>query len=77
MWFHPNDSKTCTLFQRYITFFVLVFGTRQVLMHHKLVISQCRNIVYNVLSAMVQELHAWFLIYGRGKNGSQTMYYTR
>ena len=38
----------------------------------------CMIVEYNVLSAMVQELASWhaqFLIYGRGKNGHQTMGY--
>ena len=36
----------------------IVFGTWQILMHHKLLSFQCRIIEYNALSVMVVELAA-------------------
>ena len=42
------DLRPCTI----------VFGTRQILMHHKLLSFQCRIIEHDALSIMVVELAA-------------------
>ena len=54
----------------------IIFYLWQTLAHWDMVRFQHNIIEYNVLSAMAQELavwHAQFSIYGRGKNGPQTI----